>query len=449
MRRGLWRGGHTTGSRPTGRAALAAIIGLATAVAACSNGPEPIEDATAAVTVAATGSSATTAGTSPTSGAPLAVDVGGTAPAVADTDASSTTGTGAATSDGTASTSTGSTDPGAAGSASTAPGTGTTSTTTSTVATTATTSTTAGPAPGSARVVGTGTPASCTSAAVVAAVAAGGHIAFDCGPAPVTITMNATAKVVNANGPDIVIDGGGLVTLSGGGRHRILYQNTCDQAQGWTTSHCNDQDHPRLTVRNITLTDGDATGERTDGGGGGAIFVRGGRLRIENVTFVDNRCDGTGPDVGGAAVRVLSQHQGRPVEVIGSTFRGGVCANGGAVSSIGVSWVITDSVMTGNRAIGNGANPARSGTPGGGSGGAIYADGNDFTVELRRTRIEDNHANEGGGAIFFVSNNRTGRLSITDSTLRANPSDGFETSGYPGIFFLGAGSPSTSGSTLQ
>lgn len=314
---------------------------------------------------------------------------------------------------------------------------------------TATASTMPAPAPGSARVVGTGTAASCTSDAVVTAVAAGGSITFDCGPNPVTITMAATAKVVNANGPDIVIDGGNKVTLSGAGKHRILYQNTCDQAQGWTTSRCQNQDHPRLTVRNITLADGNSTGDRAEGGGGGAIFVRGGQLRIENVTFLRNRCDGTGPDLGGAAVRVLSQFEGRPVAVSGSTFRNGVCSNGGAISSIGVSWIISDSVMADNQAIGNGANPARSGTPGGGSGGAIYADGNNFTIEVRNTLIENNTANEGGGAIFFVSNNRTGRLSITNSTLLRNPSSGFETSGYPGIFFLGAGSPSTSGSTLR
>ncbi len=141
------------------------------------------------------------------------------------------------------------------------------------------------------RVVGTGTPASCTSAAVVTAVAAGGIITFDCGPAPVTITMTATAKVRNANGPRIVLDGGGKVTLSGGGQRRILYMNTCDQAQGWTTSHCQDQDHPQLTVQNLTFADGNSTGDLTEGGGGGAIFVRGGRFKVVNSRFVRNRCD--------------------------------------------------------------------------------------------------------------------------------------------------------------
>jgi hypothetical protein len=262
--------------------------------------------------------------------------------------------------------------------------------------------------------------------------------------------MTATAKVRNANGPEVVLDGGGTVTLSGGGERRILYMNTCDQAQGWTTSHCQDQDHPRLTVQNLTFADGDSTGNDVDGGGGGgAIFVRGGRFKVVNSTFLRNRCDSTGPDLGGAAIRVLDQHDGRPVYVVGSTFSGGRCSNGGALSSIGVSWVVLNSALRGNAAVGRGANPAAHGTPGGGSGGAIYTDGDRFTVAIDGCIIEDNHANEGGGAIFYVSNDRTGTLSIRDSTLRRNHSDEFETDGLPGIFFLGAGDPAISGSTLK
>ena len=134
-------------------------------------------------------------------------------------------------------------------------------------------------------------------------------------------------------------------------------------------------------------------------------------------------------------MRALSQYHGQPVRVVRSTFTRGVCSNGGALSSIGVSWSIRDSVFTRNRAIGSGANPARPGTPGGGSGGALYADGNDFRVPLVGTRMTGNHAREGGGAIFFVSNDRTGVLEIRSSTLRDNPSDGFQTD--PGIYFLG------------
>lgn len=303
------------------------------------------------------------------------------------------------------------------------------------------------------RVIGTGTPASCTSAAVVNAVALGGIITFNCGPDPITIPMTQTAKVVNNTGPEIVLDGGGKVTLSGQGQRRILYMNTCDPAQVWTTPHCQNQDHPRLTIQNLTFQAGNATGETFDGGGGGAVFVRGGRVKIVNSRFFQNRCDTTGPDVGGGAVRVLSQYDNQPVYVTNSTFGGSEalgneCSNGGAISSIGVSWVILNSVISWNDAVGNGANPARAGTPGGGSGGGIYLDGNLFTLRLAGSIVQDNRANEGGGAIFFVSNNRTGTLRIEDSTLRRNPNAGFFTAGYPGIFYLGNGTPVVVNSTI-
>lgn len=284
------------------------------------------------------------------------------------------------------------------------------------------------------RWVGTGTAASCTSRAVVRAVAKGGIIRFRCGSRPVRIVLRQTAKVVNTS-RRVVLDGGGLVTLSGGGKRRILYQDTCDRRQKWTTAHCDDQATPELVVQNLTIADGNATGERYDGGGGGAIFARGGRLKVVGSTFARNRCDTTGADLGGGAIRALSQYHGQPVTIAGSTFTRGRCSNGAALSSIGVSWSIYDSVFTGNRAIGRGANPARAGTPGGGSGGGMYFDGNDFRVLIAGTRMSDNHAREGGGAVFFVSNDRTGELTIRSSTLRDNPSERFETD--PGIYFLG------------
>ncbi|GGK62609.1 hypothetical protein Sme01_04610 [Sphaerisporangium melleum] len=284
-------------------------------------------------------------------------------------------------------------------------------------------------------------------------MAKGGLIRFACGSKAVTITMQATAKVRNTS-KRVVLDGGGKVTLSGGGKRRVLYMNTCDKAQVWTTPHCDDQQWPQLTVQNIRFADGNATGERADGGGGGAVFARGGRFKAVNATFVRNRCDPTGPDVGGAAIRVLDQWRDLPVYVVNSTFggaagQGGECSNGGALSGIGVSWEVLNSVLTHNRAIGRGANPARGGTPGGGSGGAIYADGNRFTVRVAGSIVTGNTAREGGGAIFFVSNDRTGTLRIERSSFRRNHSAGFETKGFPGIFFLGAGRPQIVSSTLR
>jgi hypothetical protein len=300
-------------------------------------------------------------------------------------------------------------------------------------------------------VIGTGTPASCTGAAVVAAVAAGGVITFDCGPDPVSITLTQTAKVVNRDREKIVIDGGNRVTLSGGGTTRILYMNTCDQAQNWLTPRCDDQQWPQLTVQNVTFQDGNATG-LTPEGGGGAIFSSGGRLRIVNARFLGNRGDATGPDVGGAAVRAFQQWQGLPIYVVDSTFGGAgalanVSSNGAGLSSIGVSWTVVNSTFVGNAAVGNGANPARPTTPGGGSGGGIYMDGNTMTLALCGVHMTGNTANEGGGAVFFVSNDSTGRVKIADSVLTGNTSGRFQT--QPGMFIQGAGTPTIVNSTIH
>jgi hypothetical protein len=295
-------------------------------------------------------------------------------------------------------------------------------------------------------VIGNGTPASCTGDKVVTAVAKGGVITFDCGADPVVIRMHHTAKVVNGHrtadnriSPThrVVLDGGGLVTLDGAGRRRILYQDTCDQRQVWTTDHCDDQAYPHLVVQNLALVHGNSTGNHFEGGGGGAIFDRGGQLKIVHSRFVGNRCDRTGPDLGGAAVRALSQFHGRQVYVVGSTFRGGRCSNGSGLSSIGVSWTVLNSRFVHNRATGHGANPQPAGSPGGGSGGAIYTDGNRYVVRVGGTLMRHNHANEGGGAIFYVSNDRSGTLHIHWSTLAANVSGKFET--RPGIFYQGHG----------
>ena len=273
-------------------------------------------------------------------------------------------------------------------------------------------------------VVGNGTPASCTSAAFVNAVAQGGIVTFDCGPDPVTITLMETAKVFNDTGPEIVIDGGGLITLSGGGSRRILYMNTCDQDQVWTTPHCQNQDHPRLTVQNLSFINANSTNE-TVYDGGGAIWVRGGRFKVVNCSFYKNVCGDVGPDLGGACIRVFSQYEGLPVFVVNSKFggpsgNGNRCSNGGGISSIGVSWTIINSTFSGNDAIGNGGNPPSSGTPGGGSGGAIYNDGNTMTLSICGSLIEYNQVNAYGSAIFFVSNDHSGNIVIDRSVITNN-----------------------------
>jgi hypothetical protein len=292
------------------------------------------------------------------------------------------------------------------------------------------------------RVIGRGTAASCTSRAVVRAVARGGLITFNCGPKPVTITMTTTAKVRNTS-QQVVLNGGGKVTLSGAGKRRILYMNTCDKRQVWTTSHCQNQATPRLTIENLTFTRGNASGHFIGSGSGGAVYAQGGQLKVVNSRFINNRCYRVGPDLGGAAIRALMQYRNRPVYVTHSTFTGGVCSNGSALSSIGVSWTVLNSLFARNRAIGFGANPQQPGTPGGGSGGAIYNDGDNYSLIIRGTVMRFNHAREGGGAIFYVCDGDCGHayVRIFRSTLHDNPSAGFSTAGYPGIFYHTTGGP--------
>ena len=290
-------------------------------------------------------------------------------------------------------------------------------------------------------VIGRGTPATCTSAAVLHAVAAGGIIRFNCGSKPVTIRMTATASVPKTRHL-VVLDGGGLVTLSGGGRRRILFSDTC--AGKWSTDDCVNQRYPRIVVQNITFEDGfNGTHQATCtanaprcwyGGvdGGGAIYVEGGQFKAVNSRFLGNRCYRNGPDLGGGAIRVLAQFRNRPVYITSDTFRGGRCSNGAALSSISVQWQVLNSLFTGNEAIGWGANPAAGGTPGGGSGGAIYNDGTDYNTLIAGTVMRNNSAREGGGAIFYVVDSGWGKLTLNESHLHHNPSGQFQT--FPGIY---------------
>lgn len=124
-------------------------------------------------------------------------------------------------------------------------------------------------------------------------------------------------------------------------------------------------------------------------------------------------------------MRAFQQFDGLPVYVVNSTFGGAeglgnVGSNGGAFSSIGVSWTVINSVLSYNRAVGSGGNPAEPGSPGGGSGGAIYNDGDTMTLTLRSSLIEHNQVSAHGSAIFFVSNDHSGNIAIEDSTITDN-----------------------------
>lgn len=278
------------------------------------------------------------------------------------------------------------------------------------------------------QVVGTGTPDSCTSDAVVGAVAAGGVITFNCGPDPVTITLSQTATVTN-NSPRVVIDGGSKIALSGGGKIRILYLNTCDPAQNWPSSYCQNQTGPELTVQNITFVDGNTSG--LDLNGGGAIFVSGGRLKVSGCRFFRNiNYDGDWM-AGGGAIRAIHQGGGQPVYVVTSTFGGqeglgNRALTGGALSGVEVSFAVLNSLFTDNQAV---AYPMV------GAGGAIYSL-HAPALSLCGVQMTDNSSTGTGGAIWFDGRTTKSVLSIDRSTLHSNH-DIAPGAQYPGVTAMG------------
>ncbi|HEY3359182.1 MAG TPA: right-handed parallel beta-helix repeat-containing protein [Polyangia bacterium] len=234
-------------------------------------------------------------------------------------------------------------------------------------------------------VVGDGSAASCTEAALRGAVAAGGIVTFACGPGPVTITVAAEVPVAQ----DTTIDGGGRVTLSGGGTSRILRL-----ASAWNVAT------PLLTVQNLTFEGGfttDVPNTTSTAQGGGAIFQDGGSLTVIDCTFRDNQCAATGQDVSGGAIN----GQGIGTLVIqGSVFAGNRGSNGGAVGTQAEDVTIVNTTFSDNAATGTGGNPGN-----GGDGGALSYDGAHNSLTLCGATFTGNHANAAGGAVFRVGYN--------------------------------------------
>jgi hypothetical protein len=280
-------------------------------------------------------------------------------------------------------------------------------------------------------VVGTGSASTCTFDQLEAAVSGGGVITFDCGSSPVTIAVTSALSL--PTNLDTVIDGGNRITLDGGHAVRILSFNSANfQAN-----------ESRLTLQHIALVNGKTTPTKAipaapapcsqgwDDGEGGALYMRDGNLTVIDSTFSDNQAAMLGPDTGGGAIYVLGSKHG--AVIVGSTFTNNTASNAGAVGGLFTELDVYDSLFTGNRAEGNGANNddstrckamnnGQNEVGSGGNGGALYSDGNSVNVVLCGDEIDDNAAgmNAFGGGLFFTSNDRMGTLTITDTTMMGN-----------------------------
>jgi len=248
------------------------------------------------------------------------------------------------------------------------------------------------------RVVGDGTPESCTADALQAAATLGGTITFDCGTSPVTITVISTIVFTE----ETVLDGGGRVTLSGGGSARILY---LDSAY--------DQTEPRLTVQNLSFSDGNSPDDGDDTAvGGGAIYRDGGSLTVIACNFWNNRAPATGQDVAGGAIYGFG---GGETVISGSVFTLNTASDGGAIGSLNGDLTIVNSTFIDNAATGTDGNPGN-----GGCGGAIYIDGGDEVTALCGVTIDENTAGAIAGGVFRVSNSDDGTFTMERSSVSGN-----------------------------
>jgi hypothetical protein len=276
-------------------------------------------------------------------------------------------------------------------------------------------------------VVGSGT-SQCTETLLAAAVKKGGVVTFNCG-GPATITL--TSALQPPKGIDTTIDGGGMVTLDGGGTTRIL---SFDGGGYRTTSTV-------ITLQNLTFQNGHGTGTKlpqepapcsqgydTDAGGG-AVLVNDGVLHVIDCTFTGNSGETRGPDVAGGAVYVNGS---KGAVIIGSRFAGNTCSNGGAVGALNSDLAIYTSTLTGNHATGTGQNNTSSMCTSksteigdGGSGGAVYMDGGqDGNTIFCGDVFSNNHANALGGAIFRVFDDATHDVDMDVCTVDSNVADG-------------------------
>jgi hypothetical protein len=220
------------------------------------------------------------------------------------------------------------------------------------------------PARAADAVVGSGTPGSCTETAFDTAFAAvqgsgGGTLTFNCG-GPATIPFSAQ-KVLQA---DTVLDGGGQITLSGGGQARLFFVN-----EGLA-----------LTVRAVTLRDGFADV------GGGLIETFGGTVRLEDALLMDSRATTTG-----GAINCSNGTNPGEIVIEDSLLDGHTALNGGAIYSGGCQLTITGSRLVSNRAVPVGDLE--------GKGGAVYLD-TQSQLQVQDTSFDQNQGLVGGALLI-------------------------------------------------
>ena len=157
-----------------------------------------------------------------------------------------------------------------------------------------------------------------------------------------------------------------------------------------------------LTLRDLTVRHGFASGVSGVNSRGGAVYLSGSALEAEHVAFVANRANGRGgaiENAGGSVLLNFADLRDNIAGAVDGNFqRGGAIHNdgGGSITAI-------NSFFRGNT---------------GAEGGAIYSFGSDSLLSLTNVAVTGNLATSFGGGIA----NGAGPLMITNSTFSGNHS---------------------------
>lgn len=124
---------------------------------------------------------------------------------------------------------------------------------------------------------------------------------------------------------------------------------------------------------------------------------------------------------------------GTPESCTPAALAAAVRGGGGAISGLHASIQVLNSMITNNSATGTGASSGL-----GGNDGGISGDGNTYANLVDGTEVSGNYTDEGGPGILYVSNDRTGTLTLRDSQSVDNTGEDFYTAPHRDVFFLGA-----------
>jgi predicted outer membrane repeat protein len=266
------------------------------------------------------------------------------------------------------------------------------------------------PARADSTVVGTGTPASCTEAALDTALAElypganapGGVLSFNCGPNPHTIVLTSEKFLHDGT----VIDGGSLITLSGGNSTRIFFVSqqarvelhhirlTNGYAAGGGAIYAEPNfsgDYTSLLLDDVTLHNNNSTTF------GGAIGAQHTALVVSNSRLTENTSnwDGGAISLNGGTLTLIAS------EVVSNTAQA-VSSTGGGLNLWDATLDIQTSALRGNQSVLA-------------AGGAISL--RNSTGSIATSQIEQNIASNFGGGLYLTTNSD---LSLSQVTFTKN-----------------------------